>query len=121
MTQTFATSAANNDLYLGPDNNLVLLTGLSAVVQAVTNACLVQLGECVLEQDEGLPNFQTVWVGTPDYAFWQSYLQDTILAVDGVTAVNSISINPQNNTLNYTANISTEYGVTNVSGSISNG
>lgn len=115
MVQTLGINA-NNDLYLGPDGNIVLLSGLDAVVTACKNACLTQLGECVLQQGIGLPNFQTVWVGVPDIAIWQSYLQNVILAVEGVTQVTSITISAQNNVLSYVAEIQTIYGNTVING-----
>jgi hypothetical protein len=115
MTQTFGLNS-NHDLYLGPDGNLVVLTGVEAIATACVTACLTQLGECVLETGVGLPNFQTVWVGTPDLAIWQSYLQDTILNVDGVTQVDSIRLTINNNVLNFAASISTIYGPTTISG-----
>jgi hypothetical protein len=115
MTQTFGLNA-QHDLYLGPDGNLVVLSGVEAVAAACQTACLTQLSECVLETGIGLPNFQTVWVGTPDLAIWQSYLQDTMLNVDGVTQVDSIQLVINDNVLNFTATISTIYGPTTISG-----
>jgi hypothetical protein len=121
MVQTLGVNASN-DLYLGPDNNLVLLKGVDAIVQDVRTACLTQLGECVLENGVGLPNFQMIWVGTPDYALWESYLQQTILNVEGVTQVNSVTLAVRNNVLSFTAVIQTIYSPLNipVSGEITN-
>lgn len=115
MTQTFGTNS-NNDLYIGSDGNLVLLSGIEAVVAACKTACLAQLGECVLQQGIGLPNFQSIWVGTPDFALWQTYLQNTLLNVDGVIQVNSIKITVQKNTLNFVANIESIFGTAQVTG-----
>lgn len=114
MVQTFGTNA-NNDIYLGADGNLVVLTGVDAIAAACVTACLAQLGECVLQTGIGLPNFGSVWVGVPDYAIWQSYLQNTLLSVEGVTQVQSISLKAINNVLNFTAEISTIYGPTTIS------
>lgn len=108
LTQVLAVSADTNDLYLGPDGNIVVFSGIEAIVQACKTACQTQLGECVLQQGQGLPNFQLIWVGTPDYALWQSYLENTILAVDGVNSVSEIQLSVSNNTLNYSALIVTE-------------
>ena len=95
-----------------------MLSGIPAVAQAATNACLTQLGECVLQTGEGLPNFGLIWVGTPDFALWESYLQNILLNVPGVTQVNSINLNSLNRVFSYVAEIQTIYGATTVSGSI---
>jgi hypothetical protein len=113
MVQTFGTNSSG-DIYLGADGNLVILSGIQAIAAACVTACLTQLGECVLQTEVGLPNFQTVWVGSPDYAIWETYLQNTLLNVDGVTSVQSIAISPANNTLTFVAQINTIYGSTTI-------
>lgn len=118
MVSTFGTNSPNNDLYLGPDGNLVFLSGIDAVVASCTTACLGQLGEMILQTGLGLPNFQTIWVGVPDYALWQSYLENTLLNVPGVQSVDSIVLRASNNVLTYVAEITTIFGSTNISGDI---
>lgn len=115
MVQTIGTNGSH-DIYLGPDGNIAVLSGLQAVAAACVTACLTQLGECVLQTGVGLPNFQTVWVGVPDYAIWESYLQTTILNVEGVTSVQSIRLSVQENTLSFIAEINTIYGPTSIKG-----
>lgn len=109
MVMTLGTNS-NNDLYLGPDGNLVVLTGIDAIAAACSTATKSQLGEMVLQTGLGVPNFQTVWVGTPDYAIWQSYVRNILLNVEAVTQVNSLTLSAQSNVLSYTANITTIYG-----------
>jgi hypothetical protein len=115
MVQTLGTDASG-DLYLGADGNLVSLSGVDAVAGACVTACRTQLGECVLQTGFGLPNFQTVWVGVPDYALWQSYLQNILLNVEGVTAVRSVTLAARDNVLRFTADIQTIYGSTVING-----
>lgn len=114
---------SSNDMYVDASGNIATFSGIDAVVQACKAACQVQLAECVLQQGVGLPNFQLIWVGTPDYALWQSYLENTILAVDGVTGVDSIRLSVADNTLNYSALIETDFGQISIpiSGAISAG
>lgn len=109
MTTTFGTNA-NNDLYIGSDGNLVVLTGLQAVMAACETATKAQLGEMVLTDTQGIPNFQTIWVGSPNYALYQSFLRNTLLAVPGVLDVKSITLTALNNILSYTAVIVTQFG-----------
>ena len=116
MVQSLQTSAAPyNDLVLNSSGSLTKLSGIDAVAQAATNACLTQLGECVLQTGNGLPNFGLIFVGVPDYAIWQTYLQQVLLDVPGVTNVVSINLTVQNKVLTYTAEIQTIYGATVIS------
>lgn len=110
MVQTFGTNS-DNDIYLGVDGNLVVLDGLQAVLAACATASKSQLGEMVLAIKKGLPNFQTVWIGSPNYALYQSYLRNTLLAIDGVTDVKSITISIEGDVLKYTATIVTSFGI----------
>lgn len=109
MVTTFGTDT-NNDLYLGNDGNIAVLSGINAVLAACETATKAQLGEMVLAVTQGIPNFQTVWVGTPNYALYQSYLRNTLLGVPGVLNVKSIDLTIEGNTLKYTATIQTQFG-----------
>ena len=120
MTTVIAIDA-NNDLYLDSSNNIAVATGQEAIRQACLTACQTQLGECVLEIGRGLPNFQLIWVGSPNYSAWQSYLVSTLLSVDGVISVKEVTINHQGNVLIYTATIETQFGTLVLSGAVNNG
>ena len=114
MTSTFG-SNANQDLYLNNNGNLAVLTGLPAVIAACKTASQAQLGEMVLQIGKGIPNFQAVWVGSPNYALWNSYLMDTLNAVDGVLEVTSLQLQTNNGVLSYTAQIKSVYGPAEIS------
>ncbi|MDE2100246.1 MAG: hypothetical protein KGL39_23550 [Patescibacteria group bacterium] len=109
---------SNNDLYLDSAGNLQLLTGIDAVAAVCNTAAQTQLGECVLATGQGLPNFQSLWVGVPDYQIWQSYLENTLLEVPGVSGIQSITLTKTAGVLNYIANINSIYGSTTVQGSL---
>lgn len=119
MTATFGTNA-NNDIYLGNDGNLVVLTALPAVMAACKTASQAQLGEMILMTGLGIPNFQAAWVGTPNYALWASYLTDTLNSVDGVNSVASLELSMNGDVLEYTATISSEYGEAEIASSTIN-
>ena len=120
MTQVFAIDG-NNDLYLDNANNIAVLRGQDAVQQACLTASRTQLGECVLETGRGLPNFQAIWVGTPNYSLWKSYLQNTLQNVNGVLSVGSIAAERRGDVLSYTARIESAFGITALTGAIDNG
>jgi hypothetical protein len=103
--------AGANDLFLGLDGNLQTATGIDAVLYACANAAKTILGEMVLLVDQGLPNFELVWVGVPNLAQWQAALQVTLEAVAGVVQVDALTVSVDaDNSLHYTAIILTEYG-----------
>jgi hypothetical protein len=118
MTRTLGLSASTHDLYLGPDGNLVILSGEPAVSAACETASLAQLGEMVLATKSGIPNFQAVWTGVPNLAIWRQYLVDTLLGVDGVTAVTDLTVSQAGGVLSYRATIETSFGKTAIAGGI---
>lgn len=110
MTKTLGMNT-NRDIYRGADGNIVLLDGLQATLTACENAARAQLGEMIYAQGRGLPNFQAIWNGTPNYGAYESYLRRALTGVDGVIQVTALTIKAVNNTLMYQATIQTRYGV----------
>lgn len=115
MTVTFGLNE-NHDLFLDASGNLVVLTGIDAVEQCCETASLAQLGEMVLETGLGIPNFQTIWVGTPNYPLWQSYLITALQNVIGVNEVVSVTYSAESGVLSYTATIASQYGPAEIEG-----
>lgn len=116
MTQTFGTNASN-DLYLGPDGNLVVLSSLPAVTAACESTARAILAEMIYQVNKGIPYFESVFIGSPNYAIFRSYLIQAFLAVDGVLSVQSLTLTVDKGVLHYQATIQTQFG----SGVISNG
>lgn len=109
MTTTLGTNSSN-DIFLDPAGNLTVLIGLPAVMGACATAAKAQLGEMVLAVGQGIPNFQTVWKGTPNYPLFASYLRTALSNVLGVKKVEDLTMSSKDNILKYTATISTEFG-----------
>lgn len=109
MPQTFGTNA-NNDIYILPSGNLAVLSGLPAVSGACATATKAQLGEMVLTILQGIPNFQTVWVGSPNLPIWESKVRQALLAVTGVIEVTSLASQVVNGQLSYQAEILSTFG-----------
>jgi hypothetical protein len=116
MTQTIATDA-NNDLFIGEDDRLVMVTGLAAVLQNCEHAAKTILGEMVLAVNEGLPYFQAIWTGAPKVAVFEAAFRTRILAVDGVVSIDALGFEISGEVLTYAATIQTVYGP----GDIANG
>lgn len=109
MTKTLAVNE-KNDIYLGKDGNIVVATGEEAVSNACLTASQALLQEMIYSTNKGLPYFQSVFVGSPDYAIFRNSLISTLLAVDGVLNVQSLSLTVVEGVLNYSATILTRYG-----------
>lgn len=109
MTKTLGTNS-ENDIYLGADGNLAMLGGQDAVMGACASASKAQLGEMVLTVNAGIPNFQAIWVGVPNYAIWKQALLQALQAVPGVIQVADLKLYSQNNVLSYAATIATQFG-----------
>lgn len=109
MTKTFSANS-NNDIFLDSSGNLAVANAESAVSYACASASKAQLGEMLYAINRGIPNFQSVWLGAPNLAVFESYLRDTLESVDGVVRVTSLTSMSQNNILSYSAEIETIYG-----------
>lgn len=109
MTKTLAVDE-NNDIYIGNDGNLAIVTGIEATLQACAQAVQAQLGEMILAVDQGMPNFQTIWNGAPNVPQFEGYLRSTILGVENVLEIEDLTITPENGILSYQAQILTSFG-----------
>ena len=109
MTQTIATNS-NNDIYLDASGNLAIFSGQLAVEQACATASKLQLAEAIYQTNLGIPNFESVWNGTPNLAIFESYLRQTLMNVEGVVAVTSLNVSVSKNVLSYQAQIESVYG-----------
>ena len=112
MVQTFATAPGSNDIFLDSSGNLSILSGLAAVEAACVTATKAQFGEMVLATQTGIPNFQTLWIGTPEYGIWKAAILKTLQGVPGVTAVISLDLAVSGSTVSYVARIMTQFSAT---------
>lgn len=101
---------SNNDIYIGANGSLATATGINAVLQAAQQAAQTQLAEMIYAVDEGIPNFDVVWNGSPNVAQFEAALRRAILAVEHVIGVREVTIARADNALSYAAIIETDYG-----------
>lgn len=116
MTRTLAVDSSN-DIFIGPDGSLAVSTARTAVLHLCAQAAKAQFGEMIYAVDEGMPNFDVVWNGSPNVGQFEAYLRRTLLAVADVISVDAVTIEAQGASLIYTADITTIYG----SGTVANG
>ena len=114
--QTFAVDS-NNDLFL-TNGSITLAYDVYAVENVAKNAAQAQLGEMVLNTEQGIPNFQVVWVGTPNIPQFEIALRNTLLQISNVTGISSLTTTIANNVLYYTAVILTTYGAATANGGL---
>lgn len=106
----------NNDLYIGPDGNLSIVTGLDAVLQACAHAVKAQTGEMVLAIGQGVPNFQITWGGIANYPQFEAIVRSIFLNVPDVIDVLDFQMTKIKDVLKYTALILTNFGQGEISG-----
>lgn len=101
---------ARNDLYLGNDGNLARNTDLAGISQAAQHAAQTQLGEMIYAADQGVPNFDVVWNGSPNLSQFDAFLRRAILAVDGVQQILDLDVSASGHSLSYRVVIQTVFG-----------
>jgi len=114
-SQTFAVNASN-DLYIDGSGNLAIFYNRDAVLQNCEHVAKAQLGEMVLDTDQGIPYFQTVWNGVPNLPQFQAALRRAFLGVADVVEVVSLIVSQVDDGLGYTAIIRTIYGTGAING-----
>jgi len=109
VTLTLAVNA-NNDLVVGSNGSLELLSGAPAVLQMSIHAARTRRTECVLDFLRGMPFETTAWAGVPNVQAFEAALRQQLLAVEGVTGIVSLIIRRAGDTLRYTVSLRTIYG-----------
>ncbi len=101
---------ANRDLFVGPNNQLVVRTGLEAVLQACESTIEAQRGEMQYDVARGIPTASTIWAGVPNQQRYHFYCIQALRAISGVISVRKFDSDIFENSLSYEAEIKTEFG-----------
>ena len=99
---------ANNDIFLGSDGNLALVTGVTAVEQDCQHAIQAQLGEMIFNPTGGMPTFDDVWQAK-NFIKWEAVARATLAAISGVFRVVSFTVAVNASNFTYVAIIQTVY------------
>ena len=91
MTKTFATNESN-DIYLGTNSNLMIASGIDAVLGACRTSVQARLGEMTLQTGLGVPYFQTVFNGNPNIPQIEAAIISVLQAVEGVEKITNLSV-----------------------------
>ena len=119
MPRTFALNE-NNDIYLDRNGNIAVAEGIEAVQFLCKNAVQTMLGELIYQTNIGMPNFQTIWNGTPNIPQFEASLIATLLSVEDVLEVKELSVQIVSGVLQYTATILTNFGQGAIRGTVTN-
>lgn len=106
---------SNNDMYIGTDGNLAIVSDIDAVMQNCRSAMQAQLGEMQFDTARGMPNRATVY-DTYNPVQFTAAGRTTLAAVEGVVSVVNFTVQRSGDTLNYSATIKTIYGTGAING-----
>lgn len=108
MSNLSIATNANNDIYIGPDGNLAMVTGVTAVQQDCEHALKAQLGEMIYSPAKGMPTFDDVWQSR-NFIRWEAAARATLANINGVVKVVSFNVTVSADTFSYVAQIETVY------------
>ncbi len=80
------------DLEIGPDGDLIIVTGLDAIAQHLRIRLQFFRGEWFLDTRLGIPYYEEVLIKAPDLNVVQSLLREAIRETPGVIAINSFEL-----------------------------
>lgn len=106
--KTFATTGTND--FLVTSRSLVFAADIDAVLLVCRHAAQAILGEMVFAQDQGMPYFETVWIGAPTTAPFEAAFRARIAQVPGVTGIDELITEQIGDRMRYSATITTIYG-----------
>lgn len=112
--KTFATTQTNDFAVSG--RNLSLVGGAAGIALVARHCAQAILGEMVLAQQQGMPYFETVWVGAPTTAPFEAAFRERILTIEGVTNITELTTAQVGDRMQYEATIETVYGTTVING-----
>ena len=90
MTQIFAVNE-NNDIHLDSNSNLAISRDLQAVLEQAEHAVKTLRGELPFAADRGLPNFETIWNGSPNLLQFEFYWRQAVSRISDVTRITQFS------------------------------
>jgi hypothetical protein len=71
---------------------LVIITGLDEIAQKVAISIQLVLGEWFLNQNEGMPYYERIFIKNPNPGEITSIFRRAIMAVPGIRSVESLSV-----------------------------
>lgn len=104
-----------NDIYIGADGNLAIVSARDAVLQNCATAMQAQRGEMQFDMGRGMPTRATVY-DTYNPVQFIAAGRATLKVVEGVVSVEAFNISKTGEVMNYAATIKTIYGIGEING-----
>lgn len=115
--KTIATNDSN-DIFLGQDGNIAVLSDLQACVQSCEHASQTLLNELPYAQSRGIAFFDNGLSASPKLGLYEVQLRRILLTVPNVQKVLYVGFKLDNTDLSYEAQIQTSFGVETVRGNL---
>lgn len=112
--RSFAVTAANDLAISG--RSMSFVSGIDAVLNVCAHCAKAILGEMVFAQPDGMPYFETVWVGGPSTAPFEAAFRRRILRIEGVVRIDELTTEIVEGVMTYRASIVTVYGTAPLNG-----
>ena len=103
-------SDRRNDLVIGADGRLSIVTGAAAVEVVARSHMQTRRGEMIHAVQQGIPFDPVAWAGTPNLAQFEAASRRRLLEVAGVREVVSFSARMDGDVLTYSATLRTDFG-----------
>lgn len=109
-------SNQKNDLVIGADGRLSIVTGAAAVEVVARSHMQTRRGEMIHAMQQGIPFDLVVFGASPNIAQFEAYARRRLMSITGVIEVVQFEATLVGDELTYTATLLTEYGETTVNG-----
>lgn len=106
----------DNDLVLGSDGNLSIVSALEAVTQTAAHYAQTLLNEMIQDYDRGVPFFIVAFGPNVSIPQFEAAMKARILQAPNVTGIRSFETTQDGDVLRYTASIETIYGSAKING-----
>lgn len=100
----------NNDLFLDSLGNLVVITGIAAVLQDARAETLLRLGEDVYDVRKGVDYFGSIFSPQPNFDDARQSIINAIESSPDVVRVDEIQISVSGDSFEYAAKAMSTYG-----------
>ena len=100
----------NNDIYLPDGRNLSIIAGVAALTQTIKQAHLMQKGEDLYDQSNGVDYLGTIFSSPRDEDGARQSIANAILKKSDVQSIEALDITFDGGVTDFTANIITIYG-----------
>lgn len=103
---------SSNDIYIDGNGQFAMSKGLEAYKFIIEDAVRTQLGEKQLDENLGVPYFETVFSDKRDVLLWKDKMKNVVMSYDFVLSISNFVVNVDygKKVLSYRMDITTNAG-----------